>query len=327
MICGAILASCSEDDKGPEWNGKNVTLDGGDYNYWTYFNFETGEQRKLNIEPSTGGVPGQYTGNGEISVMGSSYGSVEEVTVNVTELSPETVLVTVDTFEFNMGTMGGKFAFSIECEVTKGETEWTLNGGPLDGVECGEMTLNGVTLTGTIGTASDAPANLSVDFKPGAMPMPITFAFTSTERESSTYAIAGDERSFDWHIAIHKYDFKTNGCEVAMLETEDLAGVDLSAAEGATYAGDTEGHVINVDLTHMMEGFVGTMTTPLNETLSAWVTATPTGAMPPYTYELNRKVFVVKTAEGKYAKVQFLDYSDANDKAAYASMSYEYPLQ
>ena len=118
MICGAILASCSEDDKGPEWNGKNVTLDGGDYNYWTYFNFETGEQRKLNIEPSEGGVAGRYAGGGEIKVMGNSYGSVEEVTVNVTELSQETVLVTVDTFEFNMGTMGGKFAFSIECEVT-----------------------------------------------------------------------------------------------------------------------------------------------------------------------------------------------------------------
>lgn len=329
MICGAFFASCSDDDNGGpgDWDGDNVTLDGGDYNYWTYFDFETGNQTKLNIEPSTGGVPGQYTGNGEISVMGSSQGSVENVKVNITELSQDSLLVMVDTFEYSMGNMGGKFAFSIRCGVEKTDTEWTLSGGPIDGVACGDMTLNEVTLNGTIGTASDSPAKLSIDFKPGAMPMPITFAFTSTERESSTYAIVGDETSFEWDIAIHKYEFKTNGCSVAQLNTQDLASVDLSVAEGATYTADTEGHTINVDLSHMMEGFVGTMTTPLNEVLGAWVTATPTGSMPPYTYELNSNVFVIRMADGQYAKVQFLDYSNDNDEAAYANMNYEYPLQ
>ena len=306
MICGAFFASCDDDvNNGPgNWDGDNVTLDGGDYTYWTYFNFETGEQRKLNIEPSTGGVPGQYTGNGEISVMGSSQGNVEDVTINITELSQDSLLVIVDTFSFSMGSMGGDFAFSIRCGVTKTDTEWTLNGGPVSGVECGD-----------------------ISFKPGAMPMPITFAYTSTSRESSTYAIAGDETSFDWHIAIHKYDFKTNGCAVAEVSTQDLSGVDLTTAESLTYTGDTEGHVLNVDLSTMMEGYVGTMTSPLNEVLSGWVTATPTGSMPPYTYELNSNVFVIRMADGQYAKVQFLDYSNDNDQAAYANMNYEYPLQ
>lgn len=328
-ICGAFFASCDDDvNNGPgNWDGDNVTLDGGDYTYWTYFNFETGEQRKLNIEPSTGGVPGQYTGGGEISVMGNSQGSVEDVTINITELSQDSLLVIVDTFSFSMGSMGGDFAFSIRCGVTKTDTEWTLNGGPVSGVECGSMTLNEVTLTGTIGTSEDSQAQLSVSFKPGAMPMPITFAYTSTSRESSTYAIAGDETSFDWHIAIHKYDFKTNGCAVTEVNTQDLSGVDLTTAESLTYTGDTEGHVLNVDLSKMGEGYVGTMTSPLNEVLSGWVTATPTGSMPPYTYELNSNVFVIRMADGQYAKVQFLDYSNDNDQAAYANMNYEYPLQ
>ena len=114
---------------------------------------------------------------------------------------------------------------------------------------------------------------------------------------------------------------------MAEVSTQDLNGVDLTTAESLTYTGDTEGHVLNVDLSKMGEGYVGTMTSPLNEVLSGWVTATPTGSMPPYTYELNSNVFVIRMADGQYAKVQFLDYSNDNDQAAYANMNYEYPLQ
>lgn len=50
---------------------------------------------------------------------------------------------------------------------------------------------------------------------------------------------------------------------------------------------------------------LGIQPTKVNEVLAKWVTATPTGSMPPYSYEINGKVFVVKTAGGEYAKLRF----------------------
>ena len=65
----------------------------------------------------------------------------------------------------------------------------------------------------------------------------------------------------------------------------------------------------------------------IRDRLCGWVTATPTGSMPPYTYELNNNVFVVKMADGQYAKIKFTDYSNDKNVKVYAAFDYEFPLR
>ena len=111
-----------------------------------------------------------------------------------------------------------------------------------------------------------------------------------------------------------------------MLQTSDLESVTSADVTGESFTSDVDGEVM-VDMSGMMTGFIGYQPTKVNEVLAKWVTATPTGSMPPYTYKINGKVFVVKTADGKYAKLRFTDMSDATGKNEAATFDYEYPLK
>lgn len=326
MACAVMFAACSDDDgDAGEWMGAKASVDCDAYESWTYFDFETGKTVKtLGVETEAGGVAGMYTGGAEIRVMGSSQGTLEGVEVNVTKTGTM-FLVTVDTVELSMAGKVYKVAFSEEVTAEEGDGEWTVASEAED-VMCGDLALNELTVNGTIASAADGVAELTFSFKPGGMPMPVEVVFASTERVSNVYVLEGDEGAFDWDIAFHRYEIKTNGGAAVMLNTTDLAGVSMTDAAGATFAADVAGEVM-VDMSHMMEGFVGYLSTNVNEVLGQWVTATPTGSMPPYVYELNEKVFIVRLADGTYAKMQFTDTSDATGKKEMASFNYEYPLQ
>ena len=328
MLCGVFFAACSKDDGGDGWKGPSASVDCDAYDAWTYFRFEDGKTVKtVKVTSTTGGVPGMYTGDFDVKVMGSSYGTIADAGINITEVSDDKVLVTLDSVELNMnGKSMGKCAFSVESKVEKGETEWTLLAGDPVTIECGNLTLNEFTLSGTIGVSPDSEANINISFKPGSMPMPIMLVYTSKTRINKIYSLAESEDGFDWDIAFHRYEIKTNGGSAVMLNTVDLNSVSATTVAGETFVEDGEGSVM-VDMTNMMQGFVGYQATNVNEVLGKWVTATPTGTMPPYTYTLNSNVFVVRMKDGKMAKVQFTDMSDATGKKEMASFNYEYPLQ
>ena len=128
-----------------------------------------------------------------------------------------------------------------------------------------------------------------------------------------------------WHIAIHRFDVKTNGAEaVATTETE----LDkVTSLPTAGYKTDTlvRKRVIT-DMSKMMQDIVGYADEEtLNATLGGWLILTPTGTMPPYTYKLSGKVYVVKFKSGANAKLKFTDYSDATgQKNGVVTFSYVY---
>ena len=128
-----------------------------------------------------------------------------------------------------------------------------------------------------------------------------------------------------WHIAIHYFDVKTNGAEaVATTETE-LDKVTTLPTAG--YKADTlvRKRVIT-DISKMMQGIIGYADqSSLNATLGGWVIRIPTGTMPPYTYKLSEKVYVVKFKSGANAKLKFTDYSDATgQKNGVVTFNYVY---
>ena len=70
-----------------------------------------------------------------------------------------------------------------------------------------------MSINGTIGTTKDADFSLALymnvkAMEDGGMQMNMggTFAGESTGK---TYGVDGDETSFDWDIAFHRYDIKT----------------------------------------------------------------------------------------------------------------------
>ncbi len=330
MVCAVCFTACSDDDNGDAWDGDSAVVNAAAYESWTYFDFETGTSKTLNVKSQEGGITGIYKGDLGISVMGTSYGNQEDVKLIISVVSEDSVLISLDSLTLSMSGEVAPYSLSTKAAIELDGDTWILKGVPTDvDVVNGETTTvyHEVTFSGEIGAAAGSAAAIQVTFKPGAMPMAITGTYTVKERDNKVYMLNGDETSFDWDIAFHKYDIKTNGGAAVRLSTTDLTSVTSASITGADFTTDTDEHQVMVDMSQMQSGFVGYQSTKLNEVLCGWVTATPTGSMPPYTYELNRNVFVVKTADGKYAKIKFSDYSNDKNEKVYAAFDYEFPLK
>lgn len=134
--------------------------------------------------------------------------------------------------------------------------------------------------------------------------------------DSYVYEVdAEEEGALAWDIAVHKYNMRTNNGLVKKLEVRNFDAVTVgNVPADEEMVGDTDGSVM-ADMSQMQSGFVGYQKVKLNQELGGWVTATPTGTMPPYKYELNDNVFVVKV-NGKVWKMQFNAYTYGGKTAA-----------
>lgn len=133
-------------------------------------------------------VAGTYKYDSElsISVMGSPYGSTNDCKAIIKRASDTTVNITLNGFGNLTGGRSamnlGDFTISevnVTAEVNGG---YSLSLGEFES-ETGETPITGVSLSGTV--ATDGTANITVDFKPGSMPMPITAVFTGSNTSSN----------------------------------------------------------------------------------------------------------------------------------------------
>lgn len=108
---------------------------------------------------------------------------------------------------------------------------------------------------------------------------------------STREAYTSGDLSIEWHIAIHRYEIKTNGGSTYDTEATDMSaitscptGVTFTADTYVSYGTDDDLEVIT-DMTNMMSGSVGYAANPqLNSVLCGWVVRTATGSMPPTIY-------------------------------------------
>ena len=312
LVCGLLLgglvfAGCSDDESGNA-EGTKADVVAHEYNEWTYFDFTTGHTEKLEIGKKAGAVTGLYTG--DLKGSGESFASLsqEGVKVSVSRVSADSV--DIEFMDLTMA-MGNKpadpFTLTTRAKAQLVGDKWELNS-IVSETLVGEKIYK-FSVSGTIGTTKGAEVLLDCKMRPGAMPMDITMTYTSEVGDSYTYEVdAEEEKALTWDIAVHKYNIRTNGGLVKELATKDFNAVTLAnvPAEEEMVA-DTEGSVM-ADMSNMMSGFVGYQDVMLNEELGHWVIATPTGTMPPYTYDLNENVFVVKV-NGKVWKMQFTAYT------------------
>ena len=127
-----------------------------------------------------------------------------------------------------------------------------------------------------------------------------------------------------WDIAMHRENVKTN--EGSAIKT-DVTSFDALTAipEGSVFMPDELTYTeVAVDMSQMMQGIIIYDTTEINMVLEDWVTRS---GMPPV-YSVRPNVYVVRTKEGKYAKIQFTSYKggETGDETGFATFTYAYPV-
>lgn len=132
------------------------------------------------------------------------------------------------------------------------------------------------------------------------------------------------QESLAWDIAFHRGDVKLNGGasgkgkgEAIKLTSEDLATVVEAPERG--YVKDVKADILSYnakthEVTLLENG-------SKNEQI-VWLDIDT--STPPPKYSLHKNVFVIKTASGKYAKIQFLNYIGDNKEKIIATWKYFY---
>ena len=127
-----------------------------------------------------------------------------------------------------------------------------------------------------------------------------------------------------WHIAIHRYDIKTNNGEAVATAEKSISKVKILPATGYEADKIIEDKIIT-DPSEMSSGKVGYASkSNLNKVLDGWLIKTPTGKMPPFSYKLSELVYVVKFKDGSHAKLKFTDHLSSVGKTGHVTFQYEF---
>lgn len=138
-----------------------------------------------------------------------------------------------------------------------------------------------------------------------------------------------EEVSIDWHIAVHRYEVKTNGGSVLDTKSTDMAAFN-SLPEGDYKADEVidseDEYKITTDMSGMMQSNIGyAKSATINRVLCGWMTKTYTGSMPPYVYTPTKNVIVLKCKDGSWAKIQCTTAGNTTDgKSGYVSFNYQF---
>ncbi len=140
----------------------------------------------------------------------------------------------------------------------------------------------------------------------------------------------------DWHIAIHRYEIKTNGASVLntgktdIQEVENLPEGEYTPDRVADYEmerkkdeGETQ-YLVITDMSNMMGGTIGYAYKPMiNTVLCDGITKTATGSMPPTIYGTTGEVFALKWDDGSWAAFQITATYSTTGASGYMSFNYK----
>ena len=141
--------------------------------------------------------------------------------------------------------------------------------------------------------------------------------------EGGIVEISDFASSLEWDLGFHRTDLRVNcgasgpgmGGSLATGET-DFALI-TSAPETGYATNDFISIAVDVStIPPLME------TVPGDTVLSGWVTMKYGNMGPQYTY--SDEIFIVKTADGKYAKVWLKDYFNEDSNSGHVTMKYSY---
>ena len=115
----------------------------------------------------------------------------------------------------------------------------------------------------------------------------------------------GQDAPFEWDFAIHHYDVKTHG-GTATESPFDNVGMAIELEE-LNFVADVDSQVV-IDMSTMMEGYLGYTPSPVNPVLSHWLDV-DLSTMPPI-YALSNKVYLLRLSDGTLVALQFTSFMD-----------------
>lgn len=330
-----LFIACSDDNNGGGGGNTaypSATLQATEYGAWTYFDFATGTARSLKIKGQEGAATGIYYGDLSSEYITNS----DSLQMIITRHTADSVTITLpEVMLMGRGTAAGDTLYLFaNAKAEKSGNKWNISGAneicPVE--KDGSVTNYVIGFNGTIGTTKGEAVAMTVFLLPKAMydamgdRMNFGGTYAGEVDESYIYEVDGDETSFEWDLAFHKYDIRTNGGSVVKTDKTNLDDITSANIPSSGFTEDKDGSVY-ADMRNMMSGFVGYQYCKLNDVLGEWVTKTATGTMPPYTYKLINNVFILKTGSGKFAKIQFYDTTNDKGEAVYPTFNYEYPVK
>lgn len=316
----SLFSSCGEDDDTPGGghtggnnNGggdeptaeevKTARVDATAYDQWVYFKFSDQSVVAHPIEP----LAGTYTGDIAIVVGGADQGTASDLKMEVNRISEDSLHLVLKDFSFGSYQMGD---LTSGAHITLDSLGWQLEGG--------ELTVNHMTVSSK-GTIAGKNIEIQMTIQPGAMPMPISATYTGTLEKDGNI----DESSFDWDIALHKYDVKTNAGAALATTEKDITKVAVLPADG--YVADVQTDSLLYDMSGMMKNAVGYACGHINEILNEGVVVHMENMPPSYT--TSDLVYILKLKSGEYAKIKFTDYTNDENVKGHITFEYVYPFK
>ena len=125
-----------------------------------------------------------------------------------------------------------------------------------------------------------------------------------------------------WHIAIHRFDIRTNeGEAIATKETEFSKVTGLPAGDYKKDMEIKDKILVGFNMADMMKSkFTVAGMAKVNPVLKTWIVENPMGKVP----VLSKSVFVVKFKDGSYAKIKFTDATNDKQEKGHVSFNYEF---
>lgn len=319
LFTGALtLVSCDKNNnegEGPmDEDVKTATVNSKAYDKWIYFKFSDGSTVEHEIEP----IGGTYNGKLDYSLTlpsgGTNEGSSDNQKLEISRIDKNTVKIILKDFKSGNQPMGN---IETEATVSVEKSKWTLKA---ENKTVGSYT---ISCTGTIEANSNIDLQMSIVVKAmQAMGMgPIEATYKGTMEQLANV----DESTFDWDIAFHSYDKKTNGGSVLATTEKEISNV--TTIPTGDYIQDIKSDSLIVDMGGMMDDKIGIgyARGSVNEVLSA-ATLRDLSNMPPL-YSKTDLVYIVKTKSGEYAKIKFTDYMDEEGNKGVFTFNYVYPVK
>ncbi len=143
------------------------------------------------------------------------------------------------------------------------------------------------------------------------------FSFSS----GSAIEVSDPASSLDWDLGFQRLKIRAN-CGTSGPGNGGVKNMGVIDFDSLTEA-PAEEYAVDEVLT-LFPGSPHEETVSVNPEMIDWYNMT--GGMPP-TITSKKEVFVVRTADGKYAKIQLLDYYDKEGHSGFVTFKYVYPFQ
>lgn len=129
----------------------------------------------------------------------------------------------------------------------------------------------------------------------------------------------------EWDIAVHRYDVKTNGAKVIETDYSNFdEALKATINEADLVADQWTSTQIVIDMSTMMDGYLGYTESFYNPELSKWLNV-DTSTMPPI-YTPSGKVYIVYLSDNTRVGVKLQNYMNDMQVKGYMTIQYMYPF-